>query len=229
MHSALAWCLCVWHVLVFWAVATALFFYGVLWNCNVLIPTINLVLLGASLAPLASTMSVLIQRTDAIVVIIPTVVFFLMLPGLIYFDMAFDDQRTIVTELLLCLSPPSAAALVLRQMCSLEALGHTTTWHTLSPGAETPLYCYTIMLLFDLLLYSIFLIGVSELFSIGPNSGHRSADCERGFESHDLYVTNLNKEYSVMDGSIPVLSNINVRARLGTVTTILGSNGAGGL
>ena len=227
MHSALAWCLCVWHILVFWAVATALFFYFVLWHCNVLIPTVNLVLLGAALAPLAFTMSVLIQKTDAIVVIIPTLVFVLMLPGLLYFDMAFDAQRSIVTELLLCLSPPSAAALILKQICALEALSHTTSWNTLSSVAETPLYCYSVMLFFDLFLYSVFMIGISELYSIGPNSGHRCADPGNGFESHDLYVTNLNKEYTVLDGSIPVLSNINVRARLGTVTTILGSNGAG--
>ena len=58
----------------------------------------------------------LITKAEALVVAVPTFVFVAMLPGLLYVDLAFDVQRSVGVELLLCLSPPSAAALVLREV-----------------------------------------------------------------------------------------------------------------
>lgn len=226
MHSALAWCICVAAMLGIWGLAVFLFFSVTLNFCTVFIPVINLFLLGVALAPISMSISMILQRSDAVVVVVPTVVFVLMLPGLLYFDMAFDSQRTIATELILCLSPPSAAALVLRQMCSLEALGYTMTWCTVSPGAKTPLYCYTMMLVVDAVLYTIIVIGASE-FSSNIYVSNIGDDTDGVLSPDDLYFSKICKSYSGLQGSVSVLTDISGAARIGTVTTILGSNGAG--
>lgn len=227
MHSAIAWCLCVVRILALWFGATLIFFYIVLESSDALIPAVNLLLLGLSLAPIAVTLTILVKQSDSVVVIIPTVVFVLMLPGLLYFDMAFDEQRTITTELLLCLSPPSAAAIVIRQLCSLESLGHGMKWTTLSPVANTPLFSYTYMLLFDIILYTIFMIAVSEIVAYSPIANRSAQAAGPIFEANELYLTGIGKEYGGLTGTVPVLTNICGRARIGTVTTLLGSNGAG--
>jgi ABC-type multidrug transport system ATPase subunit len=229
MHSALAWCVGCWAMVLLWAVAAVVFFNIVLVGCNALIPTLTLLLLGMSLAPIAIMISILLKASDAVTVVVPSVVFVLMLPGLLYCDMAFDAQRTITTEMLLCLSPPSAAALVLRQVCALEALGREVGWGTLSPGAETPMYGYAMMLAFDVVLFALFMVGVSEFAACGPRLGCPPHQDEEDFtDPRQLYVTSVSKGYTVYGGAtVSVLSGINSRLAVGTVTSLLGSNGAG--
>ena len=116
VHSAAAWilCACGWTTLCFFL--TLLFFHAVLRHSFALVPAVSLYLCGLSLCPLAMGLGTLITKAEALVVAVPTFVFVAMLPGLLYVDLAFDVQRSVGVELLLCLSPPSAAALVLREV-----------------------------------------------------------------------------------------------------------------
>lgn len=95
----------------------------------------------------------IITNADTLVVIIPTLVFVIMLPGLLYFDLAFDVQRTFINEMFMCLLPPSGVALILRYLCSFEGSNVKVSWHTRVPISNTPMYWYIIMLVIDILLY----------------------------------------------------------------------------
>ena len=104
----------------------------------------------------------IITKAEALVVAVPTFVFVAMLPGLLYVDLAFDVQRSVGVELLLSLSPPSAAALVLREVCSLEALAIAATWRTPAPISQTPLYAYSLVLLLDFVVYLLIALALVD-------------------------------------------------------------------
>ena len=104
----------------------------------------------------------IITKAEALVVAVPTFVFVAMLPGLLYVDLAFDVQRSVGVELLLSLSPPSAAALVLREVCSLEALAIAAAWRTPAPISQTPLYAYSLVLLLDFVVYLLIALALVD-------------------------------------------------------------------
>ena len=68
------------------------------------------------IGPIAMILGAIVRRADTLVVVVPIAVFITMLPGLLYFDLAFDLQRSMLLELVLCTLPPSAVALALRQV-----------------------------------------------------------------------------------------------------------------
>jgi hypothetical protein len=159
VHSAAAWCLCSAFWSLFSFIVCLVFFLAVLTHTNALIPAFSLFLCGLSLGPIAMALGCVVKRADALVVAVPTSVFVTMLPGLLYVDLAFDVQRSVWLELLMCLLPPSGAALVLREVCGLEALNIAAAWTSPSRISKTPIYAYTLVLLFDCVMYSI-LAGV---------------------------------------------------------------------
>jgi len=105
----------------------------------------------------------LIRNADALVVAIPTLVFVMMLPGLLYFELAFDVQKSMFFELLLCLLPSCGAALILRLICGAEAMNVGVTWGYVTSVSDTPLYFYFLVLLFDVVLYTWIAWIVCEL------------------------------------------------------------------
>lgn len=70
----------------------------------------------------------MLKRSESIILVIPSLVYVFMLPGFLYFDLAFDIQRSIFVELLMSTLPPSAIALLLRHVFSHEAIGIAVTW-----------------------------------------------------------------------------------------------------
>ena len=96
----------------------------------------------------------IIRNADAVVVAIPLLVFILMLPGLLYFELAFDVQKSMALELLMCLFPSCAVALVLRLVCAAEAMDLGISWSYESAVSKTPVFAYLLILLFDIFLYS---------------------------------------------------------------------------
>ena len=84
----------------------------------------------------------------------PAIVFGTMLPGLLYFELAFEIYRSVCVELALWLFPASSTALLLRTVCAYEAINVGVMWTTKAPISGTSMYVYVLMLMFDLLLYS---------------------------------------------------------------------------
>ena len=85
-----------------------------------------------------------------------------MIPGLLYFELAFDVQRSILLEFIICLLPSSAATLVLKSICSAEALSNPIDWLNEAPVTRTPLFHYDIFLFFDIILYSLLSFYLSK-------------------------------------------------------------------
>lgn len=154
-HSVISWCICCSLWAFFYFMVSFMFFILVLKYDSAVIPSLTLLLCGIALAPLSILLGSVISRPDALVVAVPTFVFVSMLPGLLYPDLAFDVQRTMWFELVICLLPPSATALVIRQICSLEALNIHSTWKYPAPVSNTPLYYYALMLAVDCVIYSV--------------------------------------------------------------------------
>jgi ABC-type multidrug transport system ATPase subunit len=103
--------------------------------------------------PLALLVALFAKSADTVVVAVPTLVFITLLPGLLYFELAFDVQRSVSLELALCLLPPSAAALILRTLCGYEALNAGASWDTRAAVSGCPMYAYIVMMVIDLGLY----------------------------------------------------------------------------
>jgi hypothetical protein len=101
------------------------------------------------------------KKAEAAVIVVPTVVFLTMLPGMLYYDLAFDMQRSFTVEVLLCLLPPSAAVMTVRLLCTMEALHSPLTWSTNAVVSNTPLRVYGAMLVLDFFLYFI----IAEIFT----------------------------------------------------------------
>jgi hypothetical protein len=85
-YSAAAWALssAIWSLLSFCAVY--LFFFLTLKHTDPLLPSLGLLLAAVALAPLSLALGALVKNADALVVAVPTAVFVLSLPGLLYVD-----------------------------------------------------------------------------------------------------------------------------------------------
>jgi len=110
---------------------------------------------------MAAIIGTFVKNADTLVVAVPTVVFVTLLPGLLYFELAFDIQRSMYNELALCLLPASAAALLLRTVCGYEAINAGVTWTTRAAISNTPMYVYVLMLVLDVVLYSALCYAVT--------------------------------------------------------------------
>lgn len=187
-HSVFSWLLCSQVYLLISLVITLSFFaYAFVYSTSI-VPAINLYLYGVALGPIAMIMGLLIGRPDALIIAVPTIVFVLMLPGMLYVDLAFDIQRSVYLELVICLLPPSAAAIIIRQVIGLESLHISAVWDYPAPISKTPLYYYTLMLLVDIALYtylSLYLIdrklSLAVFTSFAPSgvreASHNNASC----------------------------------------------------
>ena len=56
-----------------------------------------------------------------------------------------------------------AAALVLREVCSLEGLGIAAGWRTTAPISQTPLYLYSLVLVVDTMVFSLLALVAVEV------------------------------------------------------------------
>lgn len=65
----------------------------------------------------------------------------------------FDVQRSIWLEMFISLSPPSAAALLLRYLCALESLQQETSFASSFPVSHTPVYFILGMLVAECFVY----------------------------------------------------------------------------
>jgi hypothetical protein len=77
------------------------------------------------------------------------------LPGILYYDLAFDIQRTMQFECLLSMLPPSAAVIILRSVCTMESLSLPLLITTTSLVSNVPIYFHMLALCLDCLLYYI--------------------------------------------------------------------------
>lgn len=153
LHSLLAWCVASWYWLMALSFCTVLFFHGIFQYCNPLLPSLALCLLGISLGPVAALFSKVISKPDTLVLSIPIFSFIMLLPGIIYYDLAFDIQRSTWKEMVLCLFPPSAMAMILRLCFSNEAIGVGVSWLHRAPVSNTTVSWYLLMLVIDSILY----------------------------------------------------------------------------
>lgn len=177
-------------------------------------------------APLSIILGTVVKQADALVIAIPVMVFITLLPGMLYIDLAFDSQRSIWFECLLCLLPSSATALVLREVFGCEALFTSAAWWTVANQAtitRTPLAVFILMIVFDCVLYSVLAIrlvdnleGTTFLTKIHPS--------DKSDESvfAILSCVNLSKSYS---SSVDVLAHLSMQLQIGNIYTLLGSNG----
>ena len=83
-----------------------------------------------------------------------------MLPGLIYYDLAYDTQRSYAIEWIISLLPPSGAAILLRLCFSNEAVGIPVGWFHKAPVSNTT----AISLIGFLWLNCIIWIGIAILY-----------------------------------------------------------------
>jgi ABC-2 type transport system ATP-binding protein len=108
----------------------------------------------------------LVRRPESLVVDIPVIVFVLMLPGLLYHDLIFDVQRSKALELGICFLPPSAIALLLRELFYLESMNSKATLRSSLPISNTSFKSILGVLLLDCALYSacaVILFSVSSV------------------------------------------------------------------
>jgi ABC-type lipoprotein export system ATPase subunit len=244
-HSAFAWILTslIWLFISFifcWS-----YFCIIFVNTSSLLPSLNLLLCGLALVSLSMILGILIRKPSNLVIAIPTLVFVTMLPGLLYFDLAFDTQRSTNIELIISLFPPSAIALIIRQICGLQALSISATWTYITPLTETPVYWITIVLIFDCILYSFlaiwlinyFLTPLQNSYNIDNNKENNSNIGKFNYNSvnnkHDhslistISIKSLHKEYNLGNISVPVISDFTTDLYHGCITILLGSNGSG--
>lgn len=114
-----------------------------------LIPVIALLLMSFSLGSIAVVISTLTKNVEAAVVMVPTTVFLMALPGMVYYDLAFDVQRTVLVESILCLLPPSAAIIILRSVCTMESLSLPLRLSTTSLVSNVPIATHMVLLVLD--------------------------------------------------------------------------------
>ena len=117
-------------------------------------PSIGVLLCGFSLSSLALLLGIYISKPDKLVLTIPTMAFITAIPGLLYFELAFDVQRSTLNECIICLLPSSALALLLRNLCGQEALQAALTMDSKADVSNTKMEMYLYMLLFDFCIYT---------------------------------------------------------------------------
>lgn len=257
LHSCAAWLLVnlLWCSVSFFAVWAL--FAATLDHSPPFLPAFTLFLCGVASGPMAMMLGTLVQKPDALVVAVPIAAFVTMLPGSLYIDLAFDVQRSLQLELFLCLLPSSAAALLLRQLCSLESMQVSASFDYHAPISNTPLVAYALVLLLDCVLYHLLALylmdrwtAVSDppslaarLLAAAPPrpslAGYQSLDQTDTEGPTGLSMGSLEaaahldtasltvRELSKSFGQTEVLTAVSADLRRGCVTCLLGSNGAG--
>ena len=156
IHTVIAWLLCSILCTILLSIPCALCFHTILSVTNPMIPLLNAVLCSIAQAPLAFMFGCVVVKADLAVVMVPIGAFISMLPGLLYYNLAFDVQRSMPLEILLGFLPSSGLTLVLKQMCSLEETNNSyLDWHTTADISGTPLYIHAIVLFGDCVVYSL--------------------------------------------------------------------------
>lgn len=151
--------LCTAYVTTSWVIST-LPFWLILGFCSIIlkftspwIPAISLLLMSMSLGSMAVVISSFTKNIETAVVLVPTTVFLMTLPGIVYYDLAFDVQRTVLIECILCVLPPSACVLILRSVCTMEALSSPLLLSTTSLVSHVPLFVHVGILTMDVVLF----------------------------------------------------------------------------
>jgi ABC-type multidrug transport system ATPase subunit len=169
--------------------------------------------------PLALLVTRVIRDPESVVVAVPVGTFILLLPGLLYGDLAFEVQRSLVIETLLCLSPVSGTALILRHLCATESLGITAGWNSSLPTSGTTISWLLTTLVLDCVFYSWLTVHILEVDS-------SVARFKNSFEVNDpklLVCHKINKSFDRHE----VLRDVSCELIAGQVVGLLGSNGAG--
>eukprot|EP01038_Epipyxis_sp_PR26KG_P009362 gene9362-12613_t len=236
-HSMISWCICCCIIVFIYFIACVLFFAAISRSFNAaLIPSTGLLLFGISLGPFSIIFGEFIRKSDTLVVAVPTFTFVTMLPGLFYYDLAFDVQRSFIMEIIISLLPSSAITLLLRLYCTLEAMSVDPTWLKRAPISSTPIYSYIIMSGYvvipptsSFMKFPEVEMRNSSLHDPEDNNEDNNADNNSIDKSHiSLEVNSLTKQYKTNTNlAVVVLSNITSSLYKNTVTLLLGSNGAG--
>lgn len=126
------------------------------------IPAFALLVMSFSLGSIAVIISSLSKHVETAVVMVPTIVFLMTLPGMVYYDLAFDVQRTAFIECTLCLLSPTAAIIVLRSVCTMESLSLPLLLSTRSLVSNVPTFVHLLILMLDGVLYFGLALGCSS-------------------------------------------------------------------
>ena len=165
--------LCTSYIAASWI--TSILPFGLVWvlftiilkSTSPLIPAVALLLMSVSLSSLAVVISSLTKNVETAVVLVPTSVFLLTLPGMVYYDLAFDVQRTVFMECVLCLLPPSACVLILRSLCTMESLSLPLLLSTKSLVSNVPVVVHLgILALNGWLFYGLALLCSNYQFQL---------------------------------------------------------------
>jgi ABC-type multidrug transport system ATPase subunit len=137
-------------------VCTWLFFQLVLRHSQAWIPSLILFLMTVALGPMALFLSRMVGQVrldHTVVLVVPLIAFLWSLPGLLYFELAFDIQRSALYEAIITLlSPPAAAALALRLVFAYEANHAGVILQTQFPFSSFTVGAMIIILCFDVLV-----------------------------------------------------------------------------
>jgi ABC-type nitrate/sulfonate/bicarbonate transport system ATPase subunit len=145
-----------------------------------IIPSLALLLMSFSLGSMGVVISSWTKNVETAVVMVPTAVFLMAIPGMVYYDLAFDVQRTALVEIMLCLLPPSAAIIILRSVCTMESLSLPLLLSTTSLVSNVPVLVHLIVLVFDGLFYfSVAILWSSYQFQLRAKQLASAEDIRR--------------------------------------------------
>ena len=218
-HTTFAWAMASAFIVIILACCIFAFFSFTLEYSSAWLATVPLLICGLSLSLVSILVSEFIESPDAVSIALPMVVFITVLPGALYVDISFDSNRTILAEILICLLPPSGAALALRQLFGLEALRIPANWNYPAIISLMPMYAYVTVLVGDL---AIVLIIFRLYFGLKSVSSKRSIEAVLPVNVA-LDIQTVSKFY----GSSCVLSGITFQLLYHDIVVLLGSNGAG--
>ena len=156
-------------------------FSSILKYSSALIVSSSLMLLSCSLGSVAVLISSTAKSVETAVILVPTTTFLLALPGMVYYDLAFDIQRTKLIECGLAFLPPSAAIIILRTLCTMESLSLPTLLTTRSLVSHVPLFVHMCILLIDCVLYfCLSLVSTGYQFQIRSERYISQEEARRG-------------------------------------------------
>lgn len=171
LHSILAWLASSGYWILFNAASSFAYFQLVLRGSDPWVPTLALLLLGIALGPLSVYMTTMVKKPDTAVLCVPLLAFITCLPGLLYFEVAFDIQRHVFYECLLCLLfPASAVALVLRMCFASEALNRSISWYSTLPLSSLQMRHVLCFLVLDV---ALLLLGLLVVYRHRPQAQYR--------------------------------------------------------
>lgn len=165
----------------YWSIHRLWIFLTSFANNNTILPSVSSVILfffvmlfySISMLPICMSIKLLTvgelsnqdQSTNqgALAILIFMITFIMMLPSMLYYDIAYDIQRTIGNDLIFSLFPPSALTLFIRVICAYESLGKKISWTLNTPVSETPLYFYVLVLFFDFIIYNFLYITIYKI------------------------------------------------------------------